>query len=76
MAKKVNNISGTATMVGVWDVIQVINEANFDILEEAGADAELTEIDVPPGTVLYGNFTKIKLNSGTVRAYGVGVVDA
>ena len=57
----------TAAHAGRFFAIQVITAATFDTL--TGNITSATGVAFPAGTILLGEFTAIKLSSGSVIAY-------
>jgi len=66
-------ISDTAEVKGEWKLIHIIVATVFTVLEDTLLSADgagsYAGITFPVGAVIGGNFTNIKLASGTIIAY-------
>jgi hypothetical protein len=75
--KKLNRQEGstlfddTDERSGNWGAILILEAAVFEVLTDATRDGTtaITGITFTEGTILQGNFTTIKLTSGSVLAY-------
>tara|TARA_R110002051_G_scaffold154782_3_gene226956 strand:+ start:11502 stop:11759 length:258 start_codon:yes stop_codon:yes gene_type:complete len=65
-------INDTGTHTGSWQTIQAVNGAAA-VLNHAGTICNIEDFDanttIDSGQELYGKFTQITLNSGSVIAY-------
>ena|SRR5690554_4139569 len=62
-------ITTTTTVTGNFFAIQVLADAVIDSLVDAKMTGDPSNLNLSAGTFIYGNFTKIKLKSGSVIAY-------
>ena len=62
-------VSDTTATTGDFCAIQVLETANFSAITWPELTGTLTGIDIPAGTVIYGQITGFTLTSGKVLAY-------
>ena len=62
-------ISDTTTNTGSWYAIQILADTTFNILDCNWDGSSRTGIVFKDNHTVYGNFTRIKLTSGSVIAY-------
>lgn len=62
-------IKDTTDHAGKWKAIAVITNTVFTLLIENGSNKNVSGVTFPANHVIYGNFTEIKLASGSVVAY-------
>jgi hypothetical protein len=77
--KRVVHIDDTVKHTGPFyaitalaDAVVDVSECSLNILENAGSSAFqsiATDFTIPKGVTIYGNFTSIELDSGSVLAY-------
>ena len=79
---RVVHINDTVAHTGPFYAVTALEDAEIDasecstnIVENAGSgalQAIATDFTIPKGATIYGNFTSIELNSGSVLAYADG----
>lgn len=62
-------VTGTSATTGDFCAIQVLEDANFSAVTWPELTGTLTGIEIPAGTVIYGQITGFTLASGKVLAY-------
>lgn len=62
-------INDTSTNTGNWYALQILSDTVFNILDCNWDGSTRTGVIFKADHVVYGNFTRIKLTSGSVIAY-------
>ena len=68
-AKGAEFIADTATHTGRWCAIQFTSNSQVDVVSSNWVNGGLSGHQFDAGTILYGVFTSIKLQSGHCAAY-------